>query len=159
MTGNATGWLTFILRPVGIFPGGFQISGAGDILIVDIKIFPDQGAIAKPIPAASVKFAVEGTDLHFDLAVVVPVTLEAGAVDHGERTEQTTGFIPFAAHAVHQAIPITQLLGKLAVAMPDAASAMKNARHFPVFRVGLTVTVIKPFYVKLWLHSENHKIE
>jgi hypothetical protein len=59
---------------------------------------------------------------------------------------------------VHQAVTITQLLGKLAVAMPNAVSAMKIARHFPAFRVGLTVTVIKPFYVKLWLHSENQKI-
>ena len=105
------------------------------------------------------KFAVDGTDLHFDLAVVVPVTLEAGAVDHCERTEQTTVFIPFAAHAVHQAIPITQFLGKLAVAMPDAAGTMKIARHFPVFRVDSTVTVIKPFYMKLWHLSEIHLIQ
>jgi hypothetical protein len=60
---------------------------------------------------------------------------------------------------VHQAIPITQFLGKLAVAMPDAASAMKIARHCPVFRVDLTVTVIKPFYVKLWHFSEIHLIQ
>ena len=79
--------------------------------------------------------------------------------DHRERAEQTTVFIPLAAHSVHQAISIAQLLGKLAVAMPDAANTMKIARHCPVFRVDLTVTVIKPFYVKLWHLSEIHLIQ
>jgi hypothetical protein len=43
--------------------------------------------------------------------------------------------------------------------MPDAASAMKIARHFPVFCVDSTVTVKKPFYMKLWHLSEIHLIQ
>jgi hypothetical protein len=36
---------------------------------------------------------------------------------------------------------------------------MKIARHFPVFRVGSTATVIKSFDMKLWHLSEIHLIQ
>jgi hypothetical protein len=88
----------------------------------------------------------------------MPIPLEAGAVDHREGAEQTTVFIPLAAPAVQPSVTVTQFLGKLAVAMPDAASAMKIARHDPVFRVDSTVPVIKPFYAQFWHLLEIHLI-
>ena len=60
---------------------------------------------------------------------------------------------PIAAHAVHEAITIARLLGKLAVAMPDAVSTVKIARPLAALRMDATVPVIIAFYVKLWLHA------
>jgi hypothetical protein len=57
---------------------------------------------------------------------------------------------------VHQAIPIVQLLCKLAGAMPGAVKSMKFAFHFPAFRMDSAAAVIKPLYVKLWHDPQIH---
>ena len=96
------------------------------------------------------KFAVEVTDLHLQLAVVMPVMLDAGAVNHRERAKRTPVFVPFPAHAMQEAVAIAQFLDQLAVSMPGAVKVVKLAVHFPDFRMDLTTAVVKPFYARLW---------
>jgi hypothetical protein len=80
----------------------------------------------------------------------MPVILPAGAVVHGEGTEQPPLFIPLAAGAVQPPVPIAQFLGQLAVMVPGAVKTVELAPHLPDLRVGAVVTIIKPFYAKFW---------
>ena len=78
----------------------------------------------------------------------MPVTLRAGAVVHGERTEQSAIFIPLPADAMQTTVAITQFLGQLAVMVPGAVKTVEFPPHLPDLRVDAVVTVIKPFYTK-----------
>ena len=80
----------------------------------------------------------------------MPVILPAGAVVHGEGTEQPPLFIPLAAGAVQPPVPIAQFLGQLAVMVPSAVKTVELPPHLHDLRVDAVVTIIKPFYAKFW---------
>ena len=92
------------------------------------------------------KFAVAGTDLQLQLAVVIPVTLETDATSDVERTKQTPVFIPLAADAVQPAMLVAQFLRELAVAMRGALSLVKLTVHRSRLRVNSATAIVKPFY-------------
>ncbi len=76
----------------------------------------------------------------------MPITLSAGAVVHGERTEQMSLFIPLPAGAVQLPVAVAQFFGQLTGVMPGAAKAVKLNSPLPVFHAALSVAVIKPLY-------------
>jgi hypothetical protein len=66
------------------------------------------------------------------LAVVIPVTLEASAANHREAAQQSCVLIPLAADAVQPTMLTAQFLRELAVAMPGALNLMKLSGQEPV---------------------------
>ena len=146
ITRHFPGRFSFVLRPVRIFAGGFQIGSAGYVHVADVVGLLNQCAVPQPNPHLSEKFAVEGIDFQSQPAIVVPIPLSAGAVVHGEGTEQMAVFIPLPAKAVRFAVVVTLFFSQLAVVMPCAAKAVKLPSHFPVFHADLSVAVIKPLY-------------
>jgi hypothetical protein len=95
-----------------------------------------------------VKFSIHGIHFQSQLSVVVPVTLRARAVVHGEGTKQAAIFIPLPANAVQPSVVITQFLGELTVEIPGAVTTVQPPSHFPDLHMDATITIIKPFYAK-----------
>ena len=87
---------------------------------VEIESFREQSAVAQPDSVASAEFAVNGGDFDLEFAVVVPVPLEARAVDHPVFAEPPSGFIPMAADAVKQSVLERFFRGTDAIFVPDA---------------------------------------
>jgi hypothetical protein len=87
---------------------------------VQDKCSGQQRAVAQPDAIASEEFAAHGGNFQLQPAILVPVPLDARAVNHFIFAEQTSGFIPLAADAVEQSVLIRFLVGQNPVFVPDA---------------------------------------
>ena len=108
---------------------------------VEIEMFREQRAIAQPDAVASAEFAVNGGDFDLEFAVVVPVPLEARAVNHPVFADQSSGIIPMAAEAVEQSVFVRFFRGTDAIFVPDADNSVPVAIAHGHLLIKLTATI------------------
>ena len=108
---------------------------------VEIKSFRKQSAVAQPDSVASAEFAVNGGDFDLEFAIVVPVPLDARAVNHPVFADQSSGFIPMAADAVEQSVFVRFFRGADAIFVPDADNSVPAAIAHGHLLIELTVSI------------------
>ena len=95
-----------------------------DNLAAKIKSFREQRPIAQPHSVSSAELTAHGRDFELGFSVVMPLTLDARAVNHRVFAEQPSRFIPLAADAVEQSILVAFFRCADAVLVPDADNTM-----------------------------------
>jgi len=121
---------------------------------VKIESFCEQRAVAQPDSVASTEFALNGRDFDSEFAVVVPVPLEARAVNHAVFAEPPSGFVPMAADSVKQSVLERFLRGMDAIFVPYADDSVPATVPHGHLLIDLSVS-IKRF---LDLHAHDSQI-
>ena len=102
----------------------FPICVRADNLAAKVESFGEKRPIAQPHTVSSGELTAHGRDFELKLSVVVPLALDACAVNHFVFAEQATRFIPLTANTVQEAVAIRFFRGAFAVLVPDTDNPM-----------------------------------